>query len=222
MSASPLFLAFSQLVCSPTKAMLELVKRYAPGVFFLLFVARSSGPARAITVRVSRQALERTLQKQLFNDPQSRYFLRGRSEAGCYVYAEEPRVSFHDERVVVHVRTHARLGTTMRGSCFGVRLNIEADVTLVPEAQGENIGFREARVENLSESRELDLFLEPFLSHKLPQEMRLNAAQLLRQALADSKNTTGYELRLSALKIHSMQVIGDSLVLDVDGDLEVR
>jgi hypothetical protein len=187
---------------------------------FALLSLRST--AHAITIRVSPEALERTLERQLFREPQGRYFIRGHSEAGCFAYAEDPKVSFRDERVVVHVRTRSRLGTSMRGACIGIGLNVEADVTLVPEAQGETIGFHDPRIENLSESKELNLFLEPFLSRKLPQQMRLNAADLLRQALASSKESTGYDLRLSALKIHSMQVSNNSLVLDVDGDLEVH
>jgi hypothetical protein len=182
-----------------------------------LFSARAS----AVTVRLTPEALERTLQKQLFNDPQGRYFLRGHNVSGCYVYAEDPKVSFRDDRVVVHVRTHARLGTSVHGACFGIGLSVEADVTLVPQAEGETIGFRDARVENLSESRELNVFLEPFLSRKLPQEMKLNAAELLRKALSSSHETTGYDLTLPLLKIHSMQVSNNALVLDVDGELNV-
>jgi hypothetical protein len=189
-------------------------------ILVLLFALTSE--AHAITVRVSPDALERTLERQLFKDPQARYFIRGHGTTGCFIYAEDPKVSFREDRVVVHVRTHARLGTSMRGTCLGIGLNVEADVSLVPEAQGETIGFHDPRVENLSESRELNVFLEPFLSRKLPQEMKLNAADLLRQALATSKQSTGYDLKLPTLKISSMQVSDGNLVLDVDGDLEVH
>lgn len=178
--------------------------------------------AHAITVRISAQALERTLNKQLFKGPEGRYYIRGRADSGCFAYAEDPKVSFRENRVVVHVKTHAKLGSSVRGSCLGIGLNVEADVSLVPDAQGESIGFRDARVENLSESRELNVFLEPFLSRKLPQQMKLNAADLMRQALASSAKTTGYDLKLQTLKILSMQVNGDALVVDLDGDLDVR
>jgi hypothetical protein len=120
------------------------------------------------------------------------------------------------------VKTYARLGTALHGDCVGLGLSAEADVTLVPEAEGETIGFRDPRVENLSESRELNLFLEPFLSRKLPQEMKVNAADVLRAALANSAQTTGYALNLTTLKIHSMQVQNDVLVVDVDGELDVK
>ena len=62
----------------------------------------------------------------------------------------------------------------------------------------------------------------PFLSRKVPSSMKVNAATLLRQVLAQSLQSTGYELKLDRLKIHSMQVQGDALVVDVDRDLSVN
>ncbi len=179
-------------------------------------------PVRAIQIKVSAQALERTLNTQLFNGPDGRYYFRGKPDGGCYAYGQEPRVSFKDERIVVHVKTQARLGARMGGSCLGVDFKTEADVSVVPDAQGESIGFRDPRIEHLSDNKELDFLLVPFLSKKLPQQMKINAADLLRQLLSKSSETTGYDLRLDNLRIHSMQVNGDSLVVDFDGDLSVR
>ena len=178
--------------------------------------------AHAIEIRVSAQALERTLNTQLFNNPDHRFYIRGNDKSACFVYAADPKVSFKDDRVLVHIKTRARLGQSMGAACLGVGLAPEADVTVIPDAQGETIGFRDARVEKLSESKELNFLLVPFLSHKLPQQMKINAAELVRQLLAKSGEATGYDVKLSTLKIHSMQVQGDALVVDFDGDLTVH
>jgi|ERR1017187_2303217 hypothetical protein len=177
--------------------------------------------ARAIEVKVSAQALERTLRAQLFNGPEGRYYMRGDATSACYVYAEAPHVSFKDDRVVVHVHTRAKLGTAVHGACLGVSLTTDADVSLIPEAQGESVGFRDARIERLSESKELNFLLEPFLSRKLPSEMKVNAADLMRKVLNQSVATTGYTLTLNSLKLHSMLVDHNALVLDVDADMSV-
>jgi hypothetical protein len=177
--------------------------------------------ASAIEVKVSAKALERTLQAQLFNGPQGRYYLRGDANSACYVYAESPHVTFVQDRIVVQVHSRAKLGTAVRGTCIGVSLNTNTEVSLVPEAEQESVGFRDARIERLSESRELNFLLEPFLSHKLPAEMKVNAAVLMRQLLSRSAETTGYALTLSALKLHSLFVVGDSLVMDADASLKV-
>jgi hypothetical protein len=193
---------------------------FAPA-FALAAVALVATAAHAIELNVSTQALERTLNKQLFTQ-NGRYYFRGKPTSACYAYAEDPQVSFNGDRIVIHIKAHAKLGTSLHGACLGVTLNTEADVSVVPDAQGESIGFRDARVEHLSESPELNFFLEPFLSRKLPQQMKVNAATLLRQLLSQSTQTTGYQISLDDLKIHSMQVQGPALAVDFDGNLSVH
>jgi hypothetical protein len=178
-------------------------------------------PASAIEVQVSAQALERTLRTQLFNGPQGRYYIRGDATSACYVYAESPHVTFVQDRIVVRVHARAKLGTTVHGTCIGVSLTTDTDVSLVPEAEEESIGFRDARIERLSESKELNFLLVPFLSRKLPAQMKVNAAVLMRQLLSRSTETTGYALSLSLLKLHSLLVEGNSLVMDADATLKV-
>jgi hypothetical protein len=185
----------------------------------LLFSA--SRAATAIEVKVSAQALERTLQAQLFNGPQGRYYIRGDANSACYVYAESPHVTFVQDRIVVHVHAKSKLGTSVHGTCIGVSLSTNTDVSLIPEAEEESVGFRDAQIERLSESKELNFLLVPFLSHKLPAQMKVNAAVLMRQLLSRSTETTGYALSLNSLKLHSLLVEGASLVMDADATLKV-
>jgi hypothetical protein len=193
-------------------------------VRLLLAIALLSAACRsasAIEVKVSAQALERTLRTQLFNGPQGRYYIRGDANSACYLYAESPHVTFVQDRVVVRVHAKAKLGTSVRGTCIGVSLTTNTDVSLIPEAQEESVGFRDARIERLSESKELNFLLEPFMSHQLPAQMKVNAATLMRQLLSRSTETTGYALSLYSLKLHSLLVEGESLVMDADATLKV-
>jgi hypothetical protein len=185
----------------------------------LLFSATHA--ASAIEVKVSAQALERTLQAQLFSGPQGRYYLRGDANSACYVYAESPHVTFVEDRIVVRVHAKSRLGTAVHGTCIGVSLSTNTDVSLIPEAEEESVGFRDARIERLSESKELNFLLVPFMSHKLPAQMKINAAILMRQLLSRSTEATGYALSLNSLKLHSLFVEGTSLVMDADATLKV-
>lgn len=186
----------------------------------LLFVAART--ASALEVKVSAQALERTLRSQLFNTPDGRYYMRGDAGSACYVYVDNPHVSFQQDRIVVHIHTKAKLGTSVRGTCIGVSLSTDADVSFIPDAEEESIGFRDARIERLSESKELNFLLVPFLSRKLPAQMKVNAADLMRKLLADSAKTTGYALTLDKLKLHSMLVEGQVLDVDVDATMGVN
>jgi hypothetical protein len=189
-------------------------------------------PARGMEVRVSSQALERTLNHQLFKTPAptpdlpNRYYLRGKPTGGCAVFADNPQVSFASDpngpaRIVVKIHTHANFGASLHGKCIGVWLNIESQVSFVPYAEGESVGFENARIDKLSGSKELDALLLPFLSKKMPAEMKINAAGLMRTLLVRSPDSTGYILTLDELKLHSMQVQDQQLVVDLDAKIRV-
>ena len=178
--------------------------------------------SHAVELKVSREALERTLKGQLFGGPDGRYYLKGSPDTPCSIYAEDPRVSFAQDRILVRVKTHARLGTPVRGACLGLALSPTSEVSMAPDGEGETLGFRDARLERMSQQRELNFVLSPFLSRQIPSSMRVNAAELLRKALENSTATSGYKVTLDRLKIHSIQIQGDSVVVDVDGDLSVK
>lgn len=188
----------------------------------LVFLAVGAAHCRAVELRVSRQALERTLQLQLFNGPNGRYYLKGNAQTACAVYGEDPHLSFAGDRILVRLKTHARLGKAVGGACLGIALSPTAAVSVAPEGEGEIIGFRDARVERVSDQAELNFLLMPFLSHQIPSSMKVNAADLLRKALEGSTASSGYKVTLDRIKIHSIQIDGDDLVVDVDGELSVK
>jgi len=188
----------------------------------LLLLAGGLAQSRAVELNVSREALERTLKQQLFSGPNGRYYLKGNAQTPCSIYAEDARVSFAQDRIVVRLKTHARLGKQMGGSCVGITLSLPAEVSVTPYGEGETIGFHDARMDKVSDHPELNFVLTPFLSHQVPSSMKMNAADLLRKALEGSTASSGYKVTLQRLKIHSIQIQGDDLVVDVDGDLSIK
>ena len=149
--------------------------------------------------------------------------LKGNAKSACYVFAEDPQLHFVDDRIVVKLKTHARkLGQKVAGACIGIALSLPAEVSLAPDGEGETVGFRDARVDKVSDHQELNFVLTPFLSHQVPSGMKVNAADLLRKALENSTATSGYKVSLERLKIHSVQIAGDNLVVDMDADLSVK
>lgn len=171
---------------------------------------------------MGREALQRTLKEQLFSGPDGRYFLKGNAHSACWVYVDDAELSFVQDRIVVRVKTHARLGQAVGGACLGFSLAPTSEVSLEPYGEGETIGFRDAQVIRVSDRRELNFLLAPFLSHQVPSSMKVNAADLLRKALEGSTASSGYKVSLERLKIHSVQIQGDDLVVDADGDIRVK
>ena len=173
----------------------------------------------AVELTVSRQALERTLKQQLFSGPDGRYYLRGNAHSACFISVEDPHLSFEQDRIVVHMKAVARLG--VRGVCLRA-ITLPAEVSLEPDAEGETVGFRDARLDKISDRKEINFVLAPFLRGDVPKNMKVNAADLLRKALVGSTAASGYKVTLNRLKIHSVHVNGDKLEVDADGDLRVE
>jgi hypothetical protein len=191
-------------------------------ILALLCSLACSSIGHAVELKLSREALDRTLHQQLFSSPDGRYYLKGDAKSACSVYADKADLSFVQDRIVVTVKIHATLGKAWGGKCLGITLNPTAEVSMLPDAEGETIGFRDARVDRVSDHQELNFLLNPFLSHQIPSSMKVNAADLLRNALDGSTASSGYKVTLERLKIHSIQIQGDALVVDVDGDLSVK
>jgi hypothetical protein len=188
----------------------------------LLLLAAAELPCGAVELRVSREALERTLKQQLFSGPEGRFYLKGSERTACSVYADDAKLTFVQDRIVVKVKTRARMGKSVGGSCIGISLAPTAEVSVAPYGEGESIGFRDAQLIKVSDQRELNFLLSPFLSRQVPSSMKVDAAELLRKALEGSTASSGYKVTLEKLKVHSMAIEGDTLVVDVDGDISVK
>jgi len=201
---------------------IKLGKSAPIAVWIAVLLASCSPPCRAVELKVGRNALQRTLKQQLFGGLDKRYLLKGSAHSACSVYADDAELSFVQDLIVVRVKTHARLGQAVRGACLGISLAPTAEVSFEPYGEGETIGFRDARVIRISDQRELNFILAPFLSRQVPSSMKVNAAELLRKALEGSTTSSGYEVALDKLKIHSVQIEGDDLVVDADGDISVK
>jgi hypothetical protein len=192
-------------------------------LFVAFFCMVFSGiESHAVELRVSRDALQRTLHQQLFSGANGRYYLKGDANSPCFIYADDAQIHFAQDRVVVVIQAHAKVGKSWGNSCLGLSLNSSPEVSLAPVGEGETIGFRDARLDKLVDQKEINFLLAPFLSRQLPKSMMINAADLLRKALADSTATSGYKVTMNKLVIHSMHIQGDEIIVDADGEIAVK
>jgi hypothetical protein len=188
----------------------------------LLLALGLSRSAHAVELKVNRGAIDRTLKQQLFGGPDGRFYLKGDAKSPCYAYVDDPQVLFGPDRILVQLKTHAKLGKAFGSSCFGITLNLPTVVSLAPDAEGEVVGFRDAKLDKITDQKELNFILAPFLSRQVPSSMKVNAADLLRKSLAGSTANSGYKISLDRLKIQNIHIEGENLVVDGDGDISVQ
>jgi hypothetical protein len=172
--------------------------------------------------KVSSGALERTLKARLFSSPDQRYYLRGDAHSACNLYAEDPHLYFSGDRILVRVHTAGKFGTQIGGRCIGFPVSMNTVISLAPSVEGETVGVTDARMDRLSDSSEVNFILSPFLSHKLPNNIKINAATMLREILTKSTETSGYPLTLERLEIRQVRVGEKFLVVDYDSDMRIE
>ncbi len=171
--------------------------------------------------KVSSGSLERTLKARLFSTPDQRYYLRGDAHSACFLYAEDPHLYFAGDRILVRVHTSGKYGKQIGGRCIGFPVSMNTVISLAPSAEGETIGVTDAKLDRVSDSAELNFVLSPFLSHKVPSSIKINAATMLREILTKSTETSGYPLTLERLDIRNVHVTERSLVVDYDSDMRI-
>src|SRR5450631_2979759 len=107
--------------------MTSTLRHTAAGmVLFVCAILGALAQAHAVEMKVSRDAIERTLKQQLFSGPDGRYYLKGNAQSACFTYVEDPKLTFAQDRIVVRVKTHARLGKAVGGTCLGLPLTVPA------------------------------------------------------------------------------------------------
>jgi hypothetical protein len=206
-----------QILAGALPAALFLIPALIP-----ILILAAPTPCRAVELKVSRDALERTLKQQLFSGQDGRNYIKGNPNTPCFTYAEDPKVRFVDGRIYVRTKTKAVMGKTMGKACIGVPVSFSAEVSVAPVSQGETIGFNDARVETIADHKELNFILAPFLLRTIPANMQVNAADLIRKALAAPNATPGFTVTLGRFKILSFQIEGSDLVVEADGDISVK
>ena len=153
-----------QINGKPLSLTNEIAFRYArPGLYFRSDPRLRRSMPMLLRSRFPSGALERTLNKQLFNSPGNRYYIKGKPDGGCFVYAEDPKITFKDDRIWIHIKTHSKLGTTMqRMLASALALPPKPTSPSSPRHRARTLASAMPEIEHLSTSRELNVFLVPF------------------------------------------------------------
>jgi hypothetical protein len=109
-----------------TMMLISVAGRRGLGVVVLLAVARVVVRAHAAELKVSREALERTLMQQLFGGPQGRYYLKGSTQADMLRNAlEGSTLATGDKLTLDRLKIHSM---TLEGD--GIVVDVDGDISV--------------------------------------------------------------------------------------------
>jgi hypothetical protein len=176
---------------------------------------------RALDLKVGAQPLQHALVKQLFSAADGRYYLRGNRTSACYLYAQNPQLHFGGDRIYLDLHLSGKLGGSFAGECLGFSWAGDAEVSMLPQAQGSMIGFTDVQVDRLTSDHTLDRMLQPLLAQLVPRAIKVDAASLVSKMLHAASTRSGQTIELQQLQIERMQVEGDALELTLDGGVTI-
>ncbi len=173
--------------------------------------------ARAVELRVGPQSLQHALTHQLQQAPDGRYYLHGRRSGGCALYVTDVQVRYAQSRIVLDLHLAGKIGADFAGGCLGVHWAGDAEVSMLPQAQGAKLGFTDVRVEKLNGNGDLGGLLAPLLESRVPRNFSIDAASLVGRMLHSASVRSQTPLSLENVNITSMQVVNNALLLNIDG-----
>ncbi len=190
-------------------------------LLFAFFLAAL--PLHALQLTVGAQPLQHALARQLFAAPDGRYYLRGkRDAAGCYLYAEDPQLQFRGDRILLTLHLSGKVGSNAGGVCLGVNWAGNAEISMLPEAQGSVIGFGDVRVERLTGDHTLDRLLQPLLASLVPKSFRVDAGPLVDKLLHTASDRSAATITMRQLAIDLIAVQQNTLHLSLEGEVSIE
>jgi hypothetical protein len=178
-------------------------------------------PAQAVQLRVGPESLQHALTHQLQQAPDGRYYLHGRRTGGCALYATDVHVHFAQNRIVLDLHLAGKIGADFAGACLGVHWDGDAEVSMLPQAEGAKLGFTDVRVEKLTGGGDIGGLLAPLLESRVPRNFSIDAASLVGRMLHSASVRTQTPLSLDTITITSMQVVNNALLLTIDGAISM-
>jgi hypothetical protein len=184
------------------------------GAFLLLLAAK---PAEAAQLRLTYPALERLLVLQVLTDGGRLYLEGGPGEECRYAFVQEPHVSAFGSRLRIDLLFSGRAGASVAGRCVGPGDTLRLEIHGVPVYADGVLGLDQLRVE-APESAYFRV-VSGLVSRWMQERLRYPLRAAIEETLRGLSSLGAVRLQLGDLKVGSVVVSPDGLLLDVDFDV---
>lgn len=174
-----------------------------------------AAPAWGVDLEIRFGALERLIGEQMFT-ADGRKYVRGAKERKCnYAFLEKPKLSAAGDRLQLKVNFSGKTALDMFGRCVGVGDSFELTLTAKPVANSGSIAFQDFNVSTPRDSFYIRR-VRSALVQTLSKDFRIDVMQHARKLIEAPHAVGAYQQEIKDLKMHSVRVAPDALVLGVD------
>jgi len=190
------------------------MQAFLTALVFIMVVGPSA--TRAAEIVLEQTAVQKLVQKDLFNDKGRLMLVRGTCEA----YLEFPVVSLANGRVVIAAHLTGRFGAAVAGNCLGVGLASNTKVSGKPVASGGGVQLTDIRIDEVQDATTRAVLVDSGLVTLLPKAVTLDVASAVRSML--SQGVDQVQATLDTFSFQDVRVIVDKLSMKFDFKLVGR
>jgi hypothetical protein len=182
----------------------------------LLFILALPLHLAAIEIEIRFSLLESLLAKQLFTEDGKRY-VRGDAKNRCnFAYLADPHFSSRDSQLLIRARFTGRSSMDVFGKCLGFGDSFEFEVLSQLTTRAGTLLLDKPQVQILSRDTFYSRKVLKALQASIGDAVRYPLRDEIRKLLETGSANTPYKISIPKIEIRSVQILKDSLLVDVD------
>jgi hypothetical protein len=179
----------------------------------LLFLCSAAG---AIEIEIRFPLLEKQLAQQFFSQDGRRY-VKGTPKTKCnFAYLAEPHFSSRDAKLLIQAKFTGKSSMDLLGKCIGFGDSFDFEVLADLSTKDGTLVLANPTVRILSRDSYYSRQVLKALKTSIGDAIRYPIRDEIRKLLAAGSASSSYTIKIPKLEIRSIQILPDSLLLDVD------
>lgn len=188
--------------------------------WLLIFLFLS--PLSAIELEIRFPLLEKQLAAQLFSQDGRRYVKGGPSNRCNFAYLASPKFGSRQGRLLIQARFTGRSSLDVFGKCVGFGDSFDLEILSTLETKNGALHLAKSEVKSLSRDTFYSRQVVKALQASIGDAVRYPIRDEIRKILEAGAQSSVYQVKVQRLEIRLVQVLEDSLLVDVDTRLKVE
>ncbi len=182
---------------------------------FALFLA-AAFLLPAIEIEIRFPLLEQQLASQLFSQDGKRY-VKGNPKTHCnFAYLAEPHFSSRDGQLLITAKFTGKSSMDVFGKCVGFGDSFAFEILSNLTTKDGTLLLDKPTLKILSSDSYYSRQVLKSLQRSISDAIRYPIREEMRKILAAGSAASGYKVTIPKLEIRGVQVLKDSLLVDVD------
>ncbi len=183
---------------------------------FIALILYTVSLAQAIEVEIRYPLLEKQLAQQLFTQDGKRY-VKGTPKSRCnFAYLADPHFSSRNSQLLIQAKFTGKSSMDILGRCVGFGDSFAFEILSDLATKDGTLVLAKPAVKILSRDTFYSRQVLKALQRSIADAIRYPIREEIRKLLATGSAAAPYKITIPKLEIRGIQVLSESLLVDVD------